>query len=1597
MQYDNVYFNYKLSFYCFIKFLFIMRKITLLLSALMLSSAMIAQSFIPSWDLEKMQREKEREAVEFYQQYYDVNPNAVAIPEVPTDAMYDLLFQFPPYDDQGTYAVATDGDYIYTARWNEYLFHKLDFEGNLVEEFTITGAGEIRDLAYDGEYFYGAPNSTTIYIMDFVNKVLVGTISGPSAVRGMAYDEINDGFWVTNGWDPPIRLISRTGAVLQTLNTSASSFAGIGWENVTEGGPYLWGYCQSGAVNNLLVKIDVTSGATLETFELNQSVTFSADGIAGGMEITDKVYPGKWAFFGTSQNDCIWAVELADSAPADAPAAVTNLTATAGANGALTATLNWNNPAVSVIGEPLTDLTAVNIYRNDALIHTINNPVIGGAATYTDNAVPEAGNVVYKLVAENSAGEGIPASVTVWVGPDVPAAPGNVLLVAQGNDGFITWDAPDGGLHGGYYTPAGLNYTVKRFPGSVTVAENITVLEFLDNTVPGVGNYYYTVTAANDVGVGGTGTSNAALLGAEGLLIFEQFDSGMPAGWEVLGMGGGNWSVVSSANAGGTAPELQLSWSPSFVGVSRFASPNINSGEYSALRLKFNQMLNDFSTYTGEFIAVDYSIDNGATWEQIWYHEASSSLGPELTEVYFSVPENTNFRIAFKFDGDVYNINYWYIDNVVVEPVMGNDLSAIAVTGNVTPSVGDATNYTVKFQNSGADPVVGSAYTVKLYKEGGELLGTAQGVDIAPAEIKTVVIPWTPEEAGATYLYGYIDYPDDDIPGNNTTGHMNVVVQPEGIIAITIGEGTNMPTFRIPFDFYWRNSIAQTLYFADEIGIGGGVLTAIKYTNNFQTNLPAKEVKVLIGETNEPNLASNWIDPTGFTMVYDGVIDFPSGVNSIMIPLTTPYVYSGGNLVVITNRVYEGNYHSSNDKFYGTEFPGSSRNRYVQSDATIYDPWQVISGTTLSNWAPNSTLFFSAEGLGSLNGTVTAASGGEPIEGVLVKVLGTMAETETNAQGQYNFPALLAGTFDVEFSKYGWETFVGQATIVADETTTLNASLNSVALPEIQVTPAALNQVLPVGGQATQDLTISNLGELPLEWAAAVQMPTLSYFVFDVPEGKIEPFEIDVTRANAIPGGAPEASSTKDEVILNYDGENYDAIGLTAGGTFHVAVRFPSSMVGQYAGYHLNFVNIYINDVPSPGILKVWGAGTTTSPGALLHEQPLSVSADSWHLIELTEIVALDGSDIWVGYTVTHPEGQYPPGCDAGPHHPSGDGSWISTDGVSWDRLYELGLDYNWNIRAHIAPGTTPWVSINPKQGTVAGGESGTIVVTFDASEVDPGTYNGNIIIASNDPNNPGLTVPVTLQVGDIAILPGDSNGDGVVDIFDVIATINYLIGLNPDPFVFENADVNGDGVVDIFDVIATINIIIGNKSLAPVNSSDANIYLNSNNITLQSDGTIVGLQFELTGIENLNFALKGYQFASNVVNGKLIGVIFSLDNTPLPAGDITLFTFNETSGLKWGQVIGGNVNAGNVQINKFQGSEFQLAVFPNPAKEVLNVNSNETINFIRLSNQIGQMVEESVIDASNYTINTSNMSKGIYILEVHTQNNVSVQKIVIE
>ncbi len=65
------------------------------------------------------------------------------------------------------------------------------------------------------------------------------------------------------------------------------------------------------------------------------------------------------------------------------------------------------------------------------------------------------------------------------------------------------------------------------------------------------------------------------------------------------------------------------------------------------------------------------------------------------------------------------------------------------------------------------------------------------------------------------------------------------------------------------------------------------------------------------------------------------------------------------------------------------------------------------------------------------------------------------------------------------------------------------------------------------------------------------------------------------------------------------------------------------------------------------------------------------------------------------------------------------------------------------------------------------------------------------------------------LELDAVVPLKGDVNGDGKVDIADVNAAINMMLGkASPTP----TADVNGDGKVDIADVNAVINAMLGKE-----------------------------------------------------------------------------------------------------------------------------------------------------------------------------------------
>lgn len=305
--------------------------------------------------------------------------------------------------------------------------------------------------------------------------------------------------------------------------------------------------------------------------------------------------------------------------------------------------------------------------------------------------------------------------------------------------------------------------------------------------------------------------------------------------------------------------------------------------------------------------------------------------------------------------------------------------------------------------------------------------------------------------------------------------------------------------------------------------------------------------------------------------------------------------------------------------------------------------------------------------------------------------------------------------------------------------------------PSIAITPTSLTQSLTVGGTATQDINVANVGELDLTFNMIVTFPEES-------DNTVAPY-VSSTKGFVLTedniGKDPDYTVTSkidptDDVVLHYDGDNASAVGLTNGGPMRVAAKFTADMVQPYIGMMLSSVEVFINDPPT-GAIKVqvyaYGLPNIPGPGEMIYEQSYNAASASWNTINLTTPIMVTGGDLWVGYWVDHAAGTFPAGCDAGPANANGD--WIST-GPGWQRLSisNPSLNYNWNIRATLT-GTAmdQWLTVNPSSGTVVPGANTDVAANFDASGLAIGNYYAEVVANSNDPNNSQVIIPVNLGV----------------------------------------------------------------------------------------------------------------------------------------------------------------------------------------------------------------------------------------------------------
>lgn len=303
-----------------------------------------------------------------------------------SDDFMDLQFQYPVGVGGGEAGIETDGEFIYTTKWNGAGFYKYGLDGTYLGTFAIAGTSALRDLAFDGTYFYGGAGLSTVYEMDFTNQLLVSSFTAPTDCRAIAYNENEDVFYANN-WNTPIVKFDKTGANLGSFNVgpAGGEYYGFAYDGATLGGPFLWGYAQVGDSKNEIIQILLPSGAeTGFTLDISTKLAGTLYNFAGGLFTHPNLIIGKWTLGGLVQNEWIWGLELSDAQ---------TWISVSPASG----TLEPGESEVMTVNFDATEMIP-GIYEAQILLTTypdVGTPVIGVTLTVADETLEPPSNLSY--------------------------------------------------------------------------------------------------------------------------------------------------------------------------------------------------------------------------------------------------------------------------------------------------------------------------------------------------------------------------------------------------------------------------------------------------------------------------------------------------------------------------------------------------------------------------------------------------------------------------------------------------------------------------------------------------------------------------------------------------------------------------------------------------------------------------------------------------------------------------------------------------------------------------------------------------------------------------------------------------------------------------------------------------------------------------------------------------------------------------------------------------------------------------------------------------------------------------------------------------
>lgn len=354
---------------------------------------------------------------------------------------------------------------------------------------------------------------------------------------------------------------------------------------------------------------------------------------------------------------------------------------------------------------------------------------------------------------------------------------------------------------------------------------------------------------------------------------------------------------------------------------------------------------------------------------------------------------------------------------------------------------------------------------------------------------------------------------------------------------------------------------------------------------------------------------------------------------------------------------------------------------------------------------------------------------------------------------------------------------------------------------DINIPPVTLAQTLFPDTIATMDFTIQNVGGEDLTWALT-EVPALGNKSSVIPsQGANTPtksrtvaLSLDANDAQSTTAAAPAPDATV-SLVLD-DGSRDNDIGIGGTWEFIWANRFtpaPSEFPFQLNEIQVYFSSVGMVNVGDNIILAVYENTTGSfdpAPGSnLLATFPATVQAvDAWNVYTLATPVNLFGpGDVIIGVIGLEVPGTsyWPASIDQTTTQQRSWAGWwtvspppdppVLPPDDTWI-LIDTYFPGNWMVRGYGETPEVPWLSEIPTSGVLGAGASQTVQVTWDSAGMTPGQYFASLDIASNDLDEPVVTLPVTMTV--IAMVSGVELGPDASLSGDPGVVVNYTVAI---------------------------------------------------------------------------------------------------------------------------------------------------------------------------------------------------------------------------